>query len=40
MARDMGMVIIGRAKVSRFLVFNGADQVVFDALAEPDQDGG
>jgi FdhD protein len=36
LARDMGMVIIGRAKATRFLVFNGADQVVFDALPEAD----
>lgn len=32
LARDMGMVVIGRARVSRFLVFNGAEQVVFDAI--------
>jgi len=32
LARDMGMVVIGRAKATRFLVFNGADQVVFDAI--------
>ena len=25
LARDMGMVVIGRAKASRFLVYNGAD---------------
>ena len=35
LARDMGMVIIGRAKATRFLVFNGAEQVVFDAVPEP-----
>ncbi len=34
-ARDMGMVVIGRAKASRFLVYNGADQVIFDAPPEP-----
>jgi FdhD protein len=34
LARDMGMVVIGRAKASRFLVYNGADQVVFDAIPE------
>jgi FdhD protein len=32
LARDMGMVVIGRARVSRFLVFNGAEQVIFDAI--------
>ncbi|MBU0515822.1 MAG: formate dehydrogenase accessory sulfurtransferase FdhD [Proteobacteria bacterium] len=37
LARDMGMVVIGRAKVTRFLVFNGADQVVFDATPKPGQ---
>ncbi|MBU1274474.1 MAG: formate dehydrogenase accessory sulfurtransferase FdhD [Proteobacteria bacterium] len=36
LARDMGMVVIGRAKVSRFLVFNGAEQVVFDAIPQSD----
>ncbi len=34
LARDMGMVVIGRAKASRFLVYNGAEQVVFDAIPE------
>jgi FdhD protein len=37
LARDMGMVVIGRAKGKRFLVFNGADQVGFDA---PPPEGG
>jgi len=32
LARDMGMVVIGRAKASRFLVYNGSDQVIFDAI--------
>jgi len=32
LARDLGMVVIGRAKASRFLVYNGWDQVVFDAV--------
>lgn len=32
LARNMGMVVIGRAETGRFLVFNGQDQVVFDAL--------
>lgn len=31
-ARDMGMVVIGRAKVTRFIVFSGLDQVDFDAV--------
>lgn len=30
-ARDLGMVVIGRAKVTRFLVYNGWEQVIFDA---------
>ncbi len=38
LARDMGMVVIGRAKASRFLVYSGGeDQVVFDA---PPRSGG
>ncbi|CAO0824580.1 Sulfur carrier protein FdhD [Desulfarculales bacterium] len=32
MARNMGMVVIGRARGHKFLVFNGANQVVFDAI--------
>lgn len=36
LARDLGMVIIGRAKVTKFLVYNGADQVIFDAIPEID----
>ena len=35
LARDMGMVVIGRAKVTRFLVYNGGEQVVFDAIPKP-----
>jgi FdhD protein len=34
LARDMGMVVVGRAKSSRFVVYNGADQVVFDAIPD------
>jgi len=34
LARDMGMVVIGRAKATKFLVFNGGEQVVFDAIPE------
>ncbi len=40
LARDMGMVVVGRAKVRRFLVFNGADRVVFDAVPHPAQENG
>jgi FdhD protein len=36
LARDMGMVVIGRAKGVRFLVYHGADQVVFDAVPGAD----
>ncbi len=32
LARDVGMVVVGRATTSEFLVFNGGDQVVFDAV--------
>lgn len=34
LAKDLGMVVIGRAKVTRFLIFNGADQIIFDATPE------
>lgn len=34
LAKDLGMVVIGRAKSSGFLVYNGWDQVVFDAVPE------
>ncbi|MBU1156138.1 MAG: formate dehydrogenase accessory sulfurtransferase FdhD [Proteobacteria bacterium] len=37
LARDMGMVVIGRAKVTRFLIYNGADQVIFDAIPQGEQ---
>lgn len=40
LARDLGVVVIGRARGARFLVFNGADRVVFDAVPEPGEDGG
>lgn len=36
LARDMGMVVIGRARGNRFLVFCGGDQVIFDAIPEAD----
>ncbi len=32
LARDMGMIVIGRAKGTRFLVYNGGDRVDFDAV--------
>ncbi len=32
LARDMGMVVIGRARVTSFLIFNGGEQVEFDAV--------
>jgi FdhD protein len=35
LARNMGMVVIGRAEASRFLVFNGGEQVEFDATPQP-----
>lgn len=35
LARDMGMVVIGRAKFTRFLVFNGVEQVIFDETPQP-----
>lgn len=34
LARDMGMVIVGRVRVTRFLVYNGGDQIIFDAVPE------
>lgn len=37
LARDMGMVVVGRAKARRFLVYHGGEeQVVFDATPKPD----
>lgn len=36
LARDMGMVVIGRAKATRFLVYNGGEhQVIYDAIPQP-----
>lgn len=35
LARDMGMVVVGRARATRFLVFSGADQMIFDATPQP-----
>ncbi len=32
LARDLGMVIIGRARAKRFFVFNGGERVDFDAV--------
>ena len=34
-ARDLGAVIIARAKATRLLVYHGADQVIFDAPPDP-----
>lgn len=35
LARDLGMVVIARAKVTTFLVYNGGERVDFDAMPEP-----
>jgi len=32
MARDFGLIVIGRAKGLRHLIYNGAENVIFDAL--------
>lgn len=37
LARDTGMVLIGRAEAAGFVVYNGADQVVFDLAPNPDR---
>jgi FdhD protein len=37
MAKDLGMVVIGRAKAGGFLIYNGWDQVVFDGEMGPAQ---
>ena len=36
MARDLGMVVIGRARRSGFLVFNGGERVILDAIPQGD----
>lgn len=35
LAKDLGMVVIGRAKANGFVVYNGWDRVVFDAAPGP-----
>ncbi|MCP5150044.1 MAG: formate dehydrogenase accessory sulfurtransferase FdhD [Ectothiorhodospiraceae bacterium] len=35
LAQDLGMVMIARAKGQHFLVYNGADQIEFDAVPPP-----
>jgi FdhD protein len=35
LARDLGIMMIARAKGRHFLVYNGAERVVFDARPEP-----
>lgn len=35
LARELGITMIARAKGRHFLVYNGADKVIFDASAEP-----
>ncbi len=32
LARDMGMIVIGRARAKKFVVYNGGERVVFDAV--------
>ncbi len=40
LACDLGMVVIGRAKARRFLVYNGGeDQVIFDAVPSAEKGG-
>lgn len=34
LARDLGLVVIGRAKKTRFQIFSGEDQVIFDAVPQ------
>jgi FdhD protein len=35
LAQDLGMVVIGRAKANGFVLYNGWDQVDFDAAPGP-----
>jgi FdhD protein len=37
LARDLAMIVVGRAKVSRFIVFNGGDRIIFDAMSEAEK---
>jgi FdhD protein len=39
LAREMGLVLVGRAKGTGFVVFNGGDRVVYDAVPDPGQAG-
>jgi FdhD protein len=32
LARELGVTMIGRAKGERFMVFNGAERVILDAI--------
>jgi FdhD protein len=34
LARDLGMTMIGRVKKSRFLVYSGSENLIYDALSE------
>lgn len=34
-AQDLNMVVIGRAKGKKFLIYTGHSQVVFDAIPAP-----
>ena len=34
LARELGMIMIARAKGKHFLVYNGAEQIEFDAIPE------
>jgi FdhD protein len=40
LARKVGVVLIARAKGRHFLVYNGADQIVFDAIPPAPLPGG
>jgi FdhD protein len=33
-ARDFGLTVIGRAKGMRHLIYNGEEQIIFDALGK------
>jgi FdhD protein len=35
LAQDLGMTMIGRVKKSRFLVYSGSENLIFDAIPEP-----
>ena len=43
LARDLGLVVVGRAGKTRFQVYSGADQIIFDAVPQtgaPEVDAG